>query len=205
MIIEKRPYRMKARAERQNETRQRIVEATVGLHREVGPARTTIADVARRAGVERLTVYNHFARIEDLLAACQVDFLSDRPPPQIMPSRGGGRPLDGFEDALVRLYSWYRANEQMERNVHRDRLLVPELAALLRRNADPHYEAAAAGWAKAIAGRGRTDSVKALIRVALDFSTWDMLARRRLSNRRIAELWRTAVRAASSGSARSSR
>src|SRR3712207_7691871 len=45
---------------RQRETRHRIVEATVELHRTRGPANTTISEIAQRAGVNRLTVYNHF-------------------------------------------------------------------------------------------------------------------------------------------------
>ena len=196
MLTEKRSYRLRARAERQNETRRRIVEATVALHREVGPARTTIADVARRAGVERLTVYNHFAQIDDLLAACQADFLGDSPPPEIMPSPDGQSPLDDFEAALVRLYGWFRANADMERNVHRDRLLMPELDALLRKGADPHYAMAAAAWARAIAPRRRAKEVVAMVRLALDFGAWDLLSAQGLGNRQIAALWRSAVAAA---------
>jgi AcrR family transcriptional regulator len=59
-MAEKRKYEMKKRAERQRETRRRIVEATVELHRTHGPANTTISEIAQRAGVNRLTVYNHF-------------------------------------------------------------------------------------------------------------------------------------------------
>lgn len=202
---EKRAYRMQARAERQAETRRRIVAATAALHREVGPARTTVADIARRANVERLTVYNHFSRIEDLLAACQADFLAGSPPPDIAPDGAGGPPLPRLESTLARLYGWFRTNEAMERNVHRDRLLMPELDALLRRNADPHFDTAAAAWARSIAGPGTNGEVRALVRLALDFTTWDLLARQGLSNRRIATLWQTAVRAASSRSGRSSR
>jgi AcrR family transcriptional regulator len=69
MSTQRRKYQLKARAERQQRTRQRIVEATVALHQEVGPARTTVAEIARRAGVQRLTVYNHFADLSDLLPA----------------------------------------------------------------------------------------------------------------------------------------
>jgi AcrR family transcriptional regulator len=190
---EKRTYRLQARAERQRETRGRIVEATVALHREVGPARTTISDIARRSGVERLTVYNHFGRLEDLLAACQADFLSASPTPAMIPVAGGGDPLDRFEAMLVRLYGWFRSNQAMERNVHRDRRLVRELDGLLREHSDPHFDAAAGAWARLVAGRGRVDGARAMVRLALDFQTWDMLASQGLGNRRIAELWRASV------------
>src|SRR6185312_17413139 len=58
MSNEKRRYELKARAESQRQTRERIVQATMELHEEVGPAQTTIAEIARRAHVQRLTVYN---------------------------------------------------------------------------------------------------------------------------------------------------
>jgi Bacterial regulatory proteins, tetR family len=49
-MAEKRKYEMKKRAERQRQTRRRIVEATVELHRTRGPANTTISEIAQRAG-----------------------------------------------------------------------------------------------------------------------------------------------------------
>src|SRR5207237_9442854 len=65
-----RKYELKARAEKQAATRRRIVEATSALHEEVGPARTTVAEIARRAGVQRLTVYTHFPNETELFDAC---------------------------------------------------------------------------------------------------------------------------------------
>ena len=41
MKRKKRTYTLKRRAESQAETRQRIVEAAIELHREIGPAATT--------------------------------------------------------------------------------------------------------------------------------------------------------------------
>ena len=67
MAEKKRKYEMKKRAELQRETRRRIVEATIELHRTRGPANTTISEIAQRAGVNRLTVYNHFPDITSLL------------------------------------------------------------------------------------------------------------------------------------------
>ena len=52
-----RKYELKKRAERQEETRLRIVEAAVELHRTKGPARTTFSDIAALAGVQRHTLY----------------------------------------------------------------------------------------------------------------------------------------------------
>ena len=55
-----RTYTLKKRAEQQAETRRRIVEAAVDLHSSVGPALTTLSQVAERAGVQRHTLYAHF-------------------------------------------------------------------------------------------------------------------------------------------------
>ena len=55
-----RKYELRRRAERQEETRRRIVQATVELHEAVGPSKTTISAIAERAGVDRSTVYRHF-------------------------------------------------------------------------------------------------------------------------------------------------
>src|SRR5579862_804592 len=165
-----RAYRLKARAERQRETRDRIVAATERLHREVGPARTTIADIARRAGVERLTVYNHFPELTQLLGACQARFLSGHPPPDIAPGNvTAAKAPARLEQALADLYRWFRENEPMERNVQRDRLLLPELDDLLRRTADPGFERAAAAYAALLTRSPRkAAALRRLLRLAFD-------------------------------------
>lgn len=191
MSTTQRKYQLKARAERQRQTRERIVAATAALHREVGPARTTIADVARRAGVQRLTVYNTFPRLQDLLGACQAHFLAGSPPPNIRPGALRGEPVNRLEEALTDLYKWFRANESMERNIHRDRHLLPELDELLRTTADRNFDAAAADYAMLIKGR----SARPLIRLALEFGTWALLAGQGMTDREIARLMRRAVAA----------
>lgn len=182
-----RKYELKIRAQRQRETRERIVAATESLHREVGPSRTTIAEIGRRAGVERLTVYNHFPDLGGLFAACQGQFLAAHPPPAIAPPK----PL---QRALVELYRWFRANREMERNIHRDRRLVPELDELMRRSADARFEEAARLHAERL---GRTPkgvrAVRQLVRLALDFSTWDLLAGGGAADAEIARLFQTSV------------
>ena len=53
---EERQYNKTRREEQQDETRERIVIATVKLHEELGPANTSIKAIAEKAGVQRLTV-----------------------------------------------------------------------------------------------------------------------------------------------------
>jgi AcrR family transcriptional regulator len=70
-----------ARARNMRRTRQRIVEAAMGLHTSVGPARTTVSAIAERAGVQRHTVYAHFPDEEAIFRACTGHWLSLNPLP----------------------------------------------------------------------------------------------------------------------------
>jgi AcrR family transcriptional regulator len=156
---EKRKYEKTTRAEKQKDTRRRIAAATAELHEEVGPANTTIAEIAKRAGVQRPTVYNNFPTDYDLFAACQGHFLSDNPPPA---------PSETLEQTLTGLYKWWRRNERMSGNIDRDRGAVPALDQLMRDTSDAHLKALADAF-------GSTKEQRALARVALSFGTWKTL------------------------------
>jgi AcrR family transcriptional regulator len=168
MSSEKRKYEKRERAAKQEETRQRIAAATSELHQEVGPARTTIAEIAKRAGVQRPTVYNNFPSDKELFAACQAHFLSESPPPALDPARG-------LEANLRDLYSWWRANAGMSGNVARDRGAVPALDELMRETSDARFDLLADALAQ-------TAEERALIRVALRFEIWRTFADRGLSD-----------------------
>src|SRR3954469_22389923 len=81
MSDQKRPYRMRRRAELEEQTRRRITESTIALHEELGPARTSISAIAERAGVRRSTVYRHFPDENALFAACSTHWRAANPPP----------------------------------------------------------------------------------------------------------------------------
>src|SRR6476469_6974768 len=83
MTDEKRPYRMKARAQAQDATRLRITESAVALHGTLGPSRTSISAVAQHAGVRRSTVYRHFPDEAALFDACSVHWAAANPPPEL--------------------------------------------------------------------------------------------------------------------------
>ena len=134
---QKRKYELKARAETQEATRARIAAAAASLHQEVGIAKTTVADIARRAGVQRLTVYNHFPDLAALLPACSAHWMTERPMPDLEPSLGLEDPVDRLRAALTLLYGWYRENAPMLRAVVGERASVPELDAWMTSPADP--------------------------------------------------------------------
>src|SRR3954468_23183799 len=130
-MARKRKYELKARAERQAETRRRIVEATVQLHQEVGPAKTTISEVAERAGVQRLTVYNHFPDERSLLGACSAHWIEHNPPPDPTAWAAIDDPDERMRTALSELYGFYEATEDMTGNVQRDAEVMPALREIL--------------------------------------------------------------------------
>jgi AcrR family transcriptional regulator len=199
-MAEKRGYEMKKRAERQRETRRRIVEATVELHRTRGPANTTISEIARRAGVNRLTVYNHFPDISDLLKACSRSWTARHPAPDPTPWAQIGDPQERLRTALTELYGFYARTEPMRANVLRDAQTMPELAALLQGSVVPYLGAVrdllAEGW-EVLAER-RTH-LRATIKLAIDFHTWRSLERESgLSRKEAVETMLEAVRSSAS-------
>src|SRR5215218_3804213 len=113
MSTQKRKYELRARADRQAETRGRIAAATAGLHDEVGPARTTVAEIARRAGVQRLTVYNHFPEDAALFGACQNRWMQLHPLPDLAATLARGQPADRLRAVLLGYYRWYRETAPM--------------------------------------------------------------------------------------------
>ena len=174
----KRKYELKRRAERHAQTRRRITEATVGLHEEVGPARTTVAEIARRAGVQRLTVYNHFPEERELFAACQAHFLRAHPPPNASSLAAVRDPGERLRLALRGLYGWFRETEPMSANVRRDAALVPALGRLIEETHVPANAELRAVLARGFRARGRARRrLEAAIALAISFWTWRSLAR----------------------------
>src|SRR4051812_8298277 len=123
-ISTKRKYELKKRAEDMAATHRRITEAAIELHGTVGPSRTTLSAVAQRAGVERRTLYRHFATEADLFAACSTHYFSANPFPDLGSWRAIGDPQQRFEGALDELYAYYERTAPMFANVLRDAELV---------------------------------------------------------------------------------
>lgn len=76
-----RQYSLGRRAEAAQQTRARIVDATVALHSEQGIVATSYADIARRAEVAIGTVYHHFPGLDDLVTACGARLMELTRPP----------------------------------------------------------------------------------------------------------------------------
>lgn len=188
---------MKERAKRQEDTRRRIAAATAELHQEVGPARTTIAEIARRAGVQRPTVYSNFPEERELFAACQAHFLDTNPPPDPSPAFALSDPGDRVRAVLGDFYAWYRTSAPMSSKVQRDRRVLPELDALLVETVDARLDMLASALADGFDGDARR--VRSFLRVSLDFLTWERLTAGGLSDGEAADVMADAVRAVAEG------
>jgi AcrR family transcriptional regulator len=189
-----RKYELKARAESQRETRNRIAQAAAELHEQKGVARTTVADIARRAGVTRLTVYNHFAGLDELMPACAAHYESLHPFPDFGRVLGLDDPSQRLRDALALLYGWYRETEAMYGKLLSDRASVPELDRFLEEKIDRMQAELADDLAGAFAaGRAGAEQRKALIRLAIDFWTWRRLSAEGLGDQTAADLMAASV------------
>lgn len=189
MSSEKRKYELRARALRQAETRDRIIAATSELHEEVGPARTTVTEIARRAGVQRLTVYKHFPVERELFAACSEHWRSGHPLPDLTPAFQSADPADRLGAVLRLMYQWYRTNQAMAGNVQRDRLSLPALDSVLREGADAQATLLASTLAEGFAPRGSiAKRQRAMLALALNFWTWRRLTEEGFSDPEAADL-----------------
>jgi AcrR family transcriptional regulator len=100
-----RKYTMDKRKAAVQETRQRIVEATLALHAEKGIFGTSWQDIAHRADVSVGTVYKHFPSLDELVPACgELMYAITRPPSLEDAPRIFAR-ADSLEERLGRLIS----------------------------------------------------------------------------------------------------
>ena len=166
----KRPYRLGQRALKQEQTRQRIVEAAVELHSTLGPARTTVAQIAERAGVQRHTYYAHFPDERGLFLACSGLALERDPLPGVEAWRALPPGRERLRGGLAELYAWYARNAEMAGCVLRD----AEHHALTRETVELRMMPTFVAAAEAL-GEGMDERARALLAVAMDFACWRVL------------------------------
>jgi AcrR family transcriptional regulator len=175
MSDQKRPYRMQRRAELEEETRRRITESAVALHKELGPARTSISAIAERAGVRRSTVYRHFPDENALFAACSSHWRAANPRPDPRAWAAIEDPAERTETALRDLYAFYARTQTMYVSLLRDEPVVPIVQHLLRNFYDylnAIQDTLMTG--RRLRGRGARRT-RAAIGHALAFPTWRSL------------------------------
>jgi len=181
----KRKYTLKRRAAQQHKTRERIVDAAMKLHEELGPADTTISAIADAAGVQRLTVYRHFPTDRDVFMACSSKWFGLHPPPDVS-AIVGSESADRTLTALRAFYRYYCATQRMWSVVYRDAEKLPALEDVMA-GVDVLLESSAQDLLKDWSPRPRKQLANT-VRHALEFSTWQSLARQGLSDRAMADL-----------------
>jgi AcrR family transcriptional regulator len=168
-----RSYRLNTRAERQDETRQRIVDTAIELHQTIGPAATTFSEIARQADVSRVTVYRHFADEDALAQACSGHYFALHPAPDPAQWESITDPVERLRRALADSYRYHRATEAMM-----TRALAESREHPVMEPYHAHWRRAADVLAKPFAARGRRRSLlRAAIGVAISFDTWRALVR----------------------------
>jgi AcrR family transcriptional regulator len=173
-----RTYELKRRAERQEETRRRIVAAAVELHTTLGPSRTTVEAIARKAGVTRPTVYAHFPDTRSLFEACSGHVRATIPPPNPTRWHSIADPSERLGTALGELYAYYERLEPLLENVQRDAAVMPIVAEMNSYRA--RYLAEICDLLlQAWPTRGRAKArLRRAVGHALEFGTWQSLVRR---------------------------
>lgn len=180
------------------ETRRRIAKATFELHTSIGPAKTTIAGIAERAGVERATVYRHFPDDLNLFRGCIGHGIDAHP----FPDTAQWAAIDDAElrvrAGLAALYAYYRRTEHVWINVLRD---MPTMPLFQQASAEAgifaYFEEVqtllSEGWRGV--GRSRFAVIRGAVGHAMDFHTWHSLVRMQgLTDRQAVEAMSVMVR-----------
>jgi AcrR family transcriptional regulator len=142
----------------------------------VGPAATQISEIARRAGVQRVTVYSHFPDDSSLLAACSAHWRALHPAPDPAAWLSTEDAGERLRLGLRALYAWYRETEPMTANVLRDAEVVTALRPIVEGGLGAYLEAAHRILTERVRARGAARTrVDAAILVATGFHTWRAL------------------------------
>jgi len=186
--MKKRKYNKTRRAEQQDETREKIVEATVALHEQLGPANTSIKAIAEKAGVQRLTVYRHFPDDDSLFQACTSHYLGQHPPPNMADWLTIEDPAERSRTALLAFYQYFRSTEGMWSVAYRDFDKVKAMQPAMNQfqaYLDQVRDDLLASWKLKPAEK---KSLAITLRHCLRFTTWVSLKNEGLSDKKIVEL-----------------
>lgn len=165
MKVERRPYTQRARAERTEATRRRILDAALERFTEDWYDEVTLASIAKHAGVSQQTLVNHFGSKEGLVEAVTAQL---EPELRGLRERVAPGDLDGLVDALMEQYEEIGdANARWAAMEER----TPAIAPLLARARAYHRDSVAEIL-------GVADERRAtVLAVATDVLTWKMLRR----------------------------
>jgi AcrR family transcriptional regulator len=172
-VVERRPYRMVARAESAAATAERILDAAVEVFWELRGDQISLDEVARRAGVTVQTVIRRFGGRDGLFTAAaereaqRVGRQRDQAPAGDPP--GAVRVLvDHYEEMGDRVLRLLAEEER-----------IPGVPEILDRGRAQHREWCARVFAPALKGRAGTERRRRLAQLVAvcDVYTWKLLRR----------------------------
>ena len=159
------------RADDEQRTRARIVDAAESLHGTIGPANATVSAIAETAGVTRATVYRHFPDDTSLFLACSAQWLARQRLPDPEAWLVEIDPLETLRTGLADIYRYYRSGESMLTRIHRDADVVPEQVRTARLQGERRWRDV---LLSRMPGRRRV-AVRAAVGHAVAFGTWRSL------------------------------
>jgi len=142
------------------------------LHGTLGPAHTSVVQIAERAGIQRHTFYAHFPDERDLLLACSGLAVERDPLPGM--AQAGKLPAgrDRIRSGLEEFYGWYERNARLVACVLRDAEYHDLTREMVELRIGPAFDEG-----RRILGQGLDKRSLALLDIALDFSSWRLLSR----------------------------
>jgi len=186
--MKKRKYTKTRRAEQQDETRAKIIDAMVTLHEQLGPANTSIKAIAEKAGVQRLTVYRHFPDDTTLFQACTSHYFGQHPPPNMADWATIDDAGERSSTALLAFYRYYSSTEAMLSAAYRDFDKVKAMQAPMEQfqaYLDQVRDDLLTSWNLKPAD---TKTLAITLRHCLRFTTWASLKNENLSDKKIVDL-----------------
>ena len=166
-----RKYTMDKRRAAVEETRRRILEATLALHSEKGILGTSWQDIARRADVSVGTVYKHFPSLDELVPACGELMYAITGPPSLEDApeifAGASSLEERLERLVAELFGFYeRGASYIETDFQERQLPVVQ-------EWEAHMRATIAGLAReALQPVGPDEDTVQAVSALVDFSTF---------------------------------
>jgi AcrR family transcriptional regulator len=177
-----RRYRREKRQAAVDETRARIVRATMDLHHANGILATSFEDIAKRADVATATVYRHFPTLNHIVDACGALTMHTIQPPTAADAPklfAGAKSLPARVERLVReMASFYGRSQRSWVTVLRDCDRLSQLRGFI----DAHRAAIEAHVREALEPI-RDDLEPRAVQVVcalVDYPTWQSLVDRGL-------------------------
>ncbi len=170
---QKRPYRMRARAEAAAETGRRILEAVIELHMERFFDQVSLEDIAERAGVTVQTVIRRFGSKERLIEAA-----AEEGTRQVMHQRYQA-PIGDIEGAVKNLMEHYEEWGETALRLLAQEERVPAFRSITDTARALHYEWVECTFAPLLAKRTSTARRRLLAELIAicDVYFWKLLRR----------------------------